>query len=874
MGSRRPDLAAEVAEELRFHIEGRARELMAQGWPEDAARREALRMFGDLARIDAECRQLSEQRLKRQRRGVLMSNLWQDLRFGLRSLRRSPGFAVVAVLTLALGIGATTAIFTVLDTVVLRPLPLEEPDRLVVVWERNDGQGIERERPSAPNYHDWREGTRRFEGLAAWTEESLTLSGGAQPDVLSAVSATSNFFDVLRARPLLGRTFAAEEGVGEGSRVAVLSYGAWQRVFGGDAAVIGRTIVLDQAPFEVIGVMPAAFRVPRTDTDLWVPSGFPSQQFGRQSRYLQVVGRLAPGASQEQASADLNAIAERLETLYPESNHGWRVTLVEARDQVVGEAGLILLVIFAAVGFVLVLACVNVANLVLGRSIARDTEMALRGALGAGRGRLRAQLVTENLLLGGLGGALGVLLAYAALRMFLNLEPEAVPRVEEIAVDARVLVFALLASVGTGLLFGLVPGVRAAENTEGLLRAGRQAGTRRTERIRRVLIVAEVALSVVLLIGAGLAVRSLLKLRAVDPGFATANVLAARVNLDQPRYPTSDSRRSYFDELLERLRVVPGITAAGVTSTLPLTHGIDFDLPYRAEGHPDLPEGQLEQADYRVISPGYLEAMGIPLLRGRAFTPQDRLGSRRVIILNERFAETLWPGENPIGKTVRIYYAQTHDWEVVGVIGDTRHRGLSTPPAGQMYVPLAQADVAFGFMTVVMRKAPGAPSVERSIREVAASFDPNEPLYSFVTIEGLLEEATARERLAATVFGLFALLAIALSAAGIYGVISYQVARRTREIGVRMALGAARSRVLAGVVAETAGLTALGIGIGLAIAASAARVATGWIYGISATDPATLTGVSALLLAVAILAALVPALRASSIHPVEALRQE
>jgi len=873
----RPDsIGEEVAEELRFHIEGRARELMDAGWQEEAALEEAARLFGDVSGIGAACRDLSRQRVQRERRGERMSTVWQDLRYGLRMLRRNPGFAGIAILTLALGIGATTAIFTVVNAVLLRPLPLPEPDRLVVVWEQNTTQGLARQPTSAPNFEDWRESTRGFEGLSAWTYLSYTWTGGTgPPEVLTGVSSTANFFSVLGVQPLLGRTFADGEDVSGGPRVVVLSHGVWQRLYGGDPSVIGRTITLNQAPFEVVGVLPPRFNLLSADVGVWLPA-FPPFGPGvhRQQRFLQVVGRLAPGVSKEQANADLNAIAERLESLYPESNEGWRVALVHAHEELVGDTRAVLLIVFAAVGFVLLLACVNVANLLLGRSIAREGELAVRAALGASRGRLRGQLVAESLVLALLGGGLGIALAYAGVRAFLSLEPQALPRADEIVVDLRVLGFALIASAVTGVLFGLIPSARAARFAVGSewRQGGRSVGSRRSESIRRVLIVAEVALALLLLAGAGLAIRSLQKLRSVDPGYDTRAILAARVSLDQPSYPRHDDRRRYFEHLLERLETVPGVARAGVTSTLPLTHGIDFDLPYRGEGQPEVSEARAPQADYRVISPGYLEAMGMRVVRGRGFSPLDRAGSPRVLLINETFANQLWPGEDPIGKQITIYYVENQPWQVIGVVGDTRHKGLGAEPTAQMFVPLAQAEVVFGFMTVVVRKSSDAAAVERGIREAAVALDANEPLYMFETIEGLVSETTASDRLAALVFILFAVLAIALSAAGIYGVISYQVERRTREIGVRMALGAARGRVLFGVIGEAAGLAMGGIVLGLLAAFAGTRVAARWLFGISATDPLTFFAVSLLLLSIATAAALVPAWRASSVQPLRALR--
>jgi predicted permease len=879
---RRPDrVAAEVAEELHFHVEGLVDELVASGWPRGAARAEALRRFGDVTRIGAQCAELDRQRLSRQRRANVMRDLIADVRHGLRVLRRSPGFALIAVLTLASGMGATTAIFTVIDAVLLRPLPFADPGRLYLIWERNDAQGIVQDRPSPPNFVDWREASTTFADMTALRDGSVTLTGVDRPEVLAAADVTANFLDVLGVAPLLGRGFVAGDDAAGGRHVALLSHGAWQRLYGGDRGVIGRSLILDGEPYEIVGVMPPSLRVPRPAIAVWLP--FDPSNEHRQSRYLTVIGRLAPGVTAAQAEGEMRGIAERLAQLYPEANAGFVPYLVQVQDQVVGHARLILLVVFVAVGFVLLLACANVASLVLSRATAREGEIAVRAALGASGARLRAQLVAENVVLGILGGALGAGIAWGGVRLFLAWAPAAVPRGDEIAVDWRVLVFALGLSVIAGVLLGAAPAWRAARaQVTDLLREGspRGSGGRRRELARRVLIVAEITLSLVLLVGAGLALRSLDQLRAVDPGFERRDIIAARVNLTGPNYEggpllqTNARKVAYFSALLERVRAVRGVEHAGITSTLPLTPaGIDFDLPYRADGMPQVPEGQAPQVDYRIASPDYFAAMGVRLLRGRPFNEADRADGLPVVLVNETFARQHWPDEDPVGKHVMLYYVQNRPWQVVGVVSDTRHRAISSAATAQLFVPLAQAELVFGYMTLVVRTSGRAPPID-ALQDAAIAIDAAEPLYDFDTVETLLADATAKDRLAALVFGLFAILALVLSSAGIYGVVSYQVARRTREIGVRMALGASRARVLESVVGETALLALLGIALGLTLATLATRIASGFLFGISAHDPLTFAGVSVLLFTVAAVAALVPALRAASIAPVAALRIE
>lgn len=887
------DLRAGHDEELRFHIDGTAEELIAAGWTPEAARAEAKRRFGDVARIRAELAGIARHDARRQRRMRIMDAVMNDVRFALRTLGRSRAFTVIAVLTLALGIGATTAIFSVVDGVLLRPLRLEDPDRLVLIWETNAGRGVEEDPPSPPNYLDWRAASRSFSGMAAFTYASATLTSIEAPEVLSAIRTSANLFEVLGVRPVQGRGFRPGEDEGEGARVAVLSHGAWQRLFGGAPDVVGRAIQLNGAPFEVVGIMPPDFAVPDDGADVWIP--FAMSREHRQTRYLWVIARLAPGVTLPQTQQEMDGIAAELAQTHPEANAGWGVRLVPARDHLVRDVRTVLLLVLAAVAFVLLIACANVANLVLGRATTRQQEVAVRAALGAGRTRLHMQMLTESIMLALVGGLVGVGLAWSGVRAFTGAAPGLLPRVDEVAVDARVLAFALGISVLTGLLFGLVPTLRVGRTSAaGVLReSGRGGvGTRGSDRVRRVLIVGQVALALLLLVGAGLTLRSVRSLLAVDPGYTTQNVITARISLDEPRYRGNGPKVDYFDQLLQRMRAVPGVAQAGVTSTLPLTiDGIDFDLPYHAEGHPDVGEENSMEVDYRIITPGYLDAMGIPLLAGRDFTDADRVagpprtdgdippgaataGGHKVVLVNETFARQHWPGESPIGKRIRLYYVRNDQWEIVGVVGDTRHQGLSAPPRPQVFVPLGQAEVLFGYMTVVVRSTGSGPAIVQRLREAAVELDANEPIYGIQTIEALRAGATARDRMAAAVFTAFALLAIALSAAGIYGVIAYQVARRTREIGVRIALGARRGRVVRDVVAEATGLALAGIALGTLLALGVTRFAGGMLYGVSPTDPVTFIAVALLLLATAVIAAAAPATRAAGIQPVEALRSE
>jgi len=871
----------EVEDELAFHIEGRADELIARGWEPVAAREEAVRQFGSPMRYRDECRAIARNRMTRERRGEVMGNALQDIRFALRSFRRSPGFASVAVLTLALGIGATTAVFTVAKNVIFDPLPFADPDRLVMVWERNASQNIDRDMPSPPNFADWRRQSRTFEDLAAVGDGSLTLSGLDQPTVVEVAYVTPNAFELLGVEAQLGRTLRPgdatllEDDAVTGASLGVISDGLWTTGFGGDPGVVGRTIELNGTSVEVVGVMPSTFGVPRPDVDLWLPADYMSSTYHRQSRYLRVFGRLAPDASVDLARADLDRIQASIARDFPEANAGWTTDVVPVQEEVVGASTRsVLLVLLGAVGFVLLIACANVANLLLGRSNAREREISVRTALGAGRARVVSQLLTESLVLGVLGGVLGMALAIGGVDLLIALEPAGLPRLEEVGVDPGSLAFAGGASVLTALLFGLVPALQATRRSVAdTLRDSSSLGHGSPERARSALVVTEIAVSLVLLVGAGLLTRSLLQLRTVDPGFVTEDVTVTRVNLGA-EYQTNVSKRNYFDEMLRRLRETPGVLAAGVTSVLPMDPaGIDFDLPYLAEGHPALPEGELPQTDYRIVSDGYFDALGMEIVRGRDFGPLDRAETGRVLVVNESLAEQLWPGQDAVGKTITIYYVNNLPWEVVGVVEDTRHRGLGAPAPAQMFVPMAQAEFLFGYMHFAV-KTSGLAETVHAIQKAAVELDPKYPLYSVTSMASIMAATTERDRFVATLLGAFALLALCLAAVGIHGVVAYQVSERTREIGLRMALGADRGTVLREVLARAAAIAVLGVAIGAVGAAATTRVVRSFLVDVSPLDPVTFGGTSGILMLVALVAALVPALRAATMDPAGALRSD
>lgn len=863
----------DVRDELRFHLEERAEELMSAGVPSGEARRRAAAEFGDVERVETETRRVARQRVARRRWSDRLGAVLQDVSYAARLVRRSPGFAVAAVLTLGLGIGATTAVFTVVDSVLIRPLPYPDADRLVTVWETQPSQGRYREPTSPPNFLDLRAGASTLGPFAAWQWVSATVRTPDGAEVVDAAGVSGEFFEVMGVPARHGRTLGPTD---DGSAV-VISHGYAQRRFGSAPAAIGRTVELERGPAQIVGVMPAGYAAPADATDLWYRFPVETRTDHRASRYLSMVARLDAGVTREAAEAELQTVAARLGREYPSTNQGWSVRLVPARDEVVGSAGDLLGVLMGAVGVLLLLATVNVSNMLLGRAAARDGEMALRSALGASGSRIRGQLLVESGLLGVVAGVLGVVLAHLGVRALLALEPEAIPRATEVAIEYRVLGFAALVSIGVAVLMGLAPGRSAGRVAPGVALGRRGGSAGGSERLRRGLVVAELALSVVLLTGAGLLFRSFIQLRSLDPGYATADVLAAKVDLDTARYPDAPPRITYFQTLLDRAREVPGVVAAGVTSTMPLdASGIDFALGYSHPGDPPRPEAELPEVGYRIVSPDYVEAMGIRLVRGRDIERADRAGGRPVVLINRAFADILWPGEDAVGRRVKVHYIADGgvEWEVVGLVENTRHAGLANPPEPQVFVPMTQAEWLFDYMTLVVRHEGDEAGVVAGLRDAALSLDPLEPLFELQSIQALRSADVARERLAAAILGFFGLLALILSVVGVYGVVAYQVARRTRELGVRMALGASRSSVLTMVVGETAALAALGLLIGLVVTAAASRSVAGLLHGVPPIDPATYAAGGTLLFTAALLAAALPARHAARLDPIRALRAD
>jgi predicted permease len=860
---------SEIDEEMRFHLDMRAEEYVRKGMSPEEARREAERRFGRLTRLKEQGYEI--------RGGRWLETLWQDCRYGVRMLRKDAGFTAAAVLVLALGIGANTAIFSVVDAVLLRPLPYGDPHRLVWVWETHPN--VKEEPASLPNFTDWKSQGQSFEGMAGFTNSSLALTGEGEPERIPATFVVGDFFGVLGVSPALGRVFTAEEDMPGAGRVVILGHSVWQRRFGGDPNIIGKSLTLSGNPHTVVGVMPKGFKDPlpaqRRPAELWAPLGLAVNPGARRSDFLSVVARMKPGVTLSQAQAEMNTVAARLSQQYPESNTSWGVTLLALHERVTGDVGRPLWLLMGVVGLLLLLACANVANLLLARSAARSHEIAIRRALGAGRWRLVRQFITESVLLSLIGGALGAILASSGVAALVALSPGNIPRLEEVGVSWPVLAFTLAASLVTGLLFGLLPALHATSPhlTESLKEGGRgttQGG--RGARVRSALVVSEVAIALVLLVGAGLLIRSFVRLQGVDPGFHPERVLAADVVLPGAKYREDAQVINFYDRLLSGMRGRPGVEAVAAVSVLPLTESgaiITFLIEGRAAPAP----GESQDAEYRIATPDYFRALGIPVIRGSVFSERDTANMPYVMVVNETFARRNFPGEDAVGKRVNLGDPAQAPWRtIVGVVKDVRHQSLDAEPYPQMYTPLGQSPRRS--MSVVVRAGGDPKNAIPLVRSELAALDRDLPLYNVRTMQEVLSESVARQRFSMLLVAIFAFLGLALASVGIYGVIAYSVTQRTHEIGVRMALGAEAMHILKMVVRQGMILAVVGVCIGLVAARGLAQLMSGLLFGVSPTDVITFTGVSILLTAVAMLACVIPALRATRVNPMVALKYE
>jgi putative ABC transport system permease protein len=805
-----------------------------------------------------------------------METLLNDIRFGVRMLVRNPGFTLVSVIALALGIGANVAIFSVVNGVLLRPLPFKEPDRLMMIRETK--LPVFPEFSVAPgNFLDWKKQNTVFERLVAFRGSGFNLIGTGDPERLRGMSVTDGFFATFGAQPELGRDFLPEEDQPGHSNVVILSHGLWQRRFGGDAKILNQAITLDGQSYQVIGVMPATFRLEGRESDLWTPIAFTAQQAQQHGgHYLSAVGRLKPGVTEEQARTEMLVIAGRVAAQYPDVNTGWSIKMMPLLEFSVRSIKPALLVLLVAVAFVLLIACANVANLLLARAAGRQKEIATRTALGAGRWRIVRQLLTESVLLSMVGGVAGLVLANWGMKLLLTLAPTDLPRLNNVSLDVRALAFAASITLLTGVIFGLMPALQASKPNlnETMKDAGRGSteGGRR-QLIRSSLVVLEVASALVLLVGSGLLIKSFWRLQKVDPGFNPGNALTMSVQLSKTKYPEEKQQVTFFQQLIEKARALPGVQSAGAGQSIPLS-GSDMVLAFEVDGRPPLPPDATQSTNYYSVSADYFKAMGIPLRRGRVFTDRDTKDSPRVAVINETMAQKVFPNENPMGKRITFDNREKNpEWfEIVGIVGDVKQYGLDQATSMQTYEPYTQQ--TFSYMTLVVRTAGDPTNLSAAIRGELSNLDKEQPATNIKALREFFSTSIAQQRFATVLLAVFAAVALVLAAVGIYGVLSYAVTQRTHEIGIRMALGAGRSDVLRLVVGKGMLLTVIGVTGGLAAAFGLTRLMASLLFGVTATDAMTFAGVASVLLAVALLACYIPARRATKVDPLVALRYE
>ena len=817
-----------------------------------------------------------------------MRTLLQDVRYGFRMLMKRPGFTVVAVLALALGIGACTAIFSVVNAVLLRPLAFNEPERLVMVWGSAPKLGFDTLPPTAGESIDWREQNKVFDHVAAFKSWAWTMTGSNGPEQIWGARVNASLFPALGVKPLLGRTFLPEEDKPGSQRVVIIGHGLWQRSFGSDPSIIGRNISLSGQTYTVVGVMPQGFRFPGGEnmlaglqfspkTEMWEPLALTDKEISERGTHnLAVIARLKPGATLPQAQVEMGNIAKHLESQYPRTSKGIGVKLVPLHEQVVGDVRPALLILLGTVGFVLLIACANVANLLLARAASRTREIAIRTALGASRLRVLRQLLTESVLLALCGGFCGLLLALWGIDALSAFVPENIPRAGEIGVDGRMLAFTLVISLLTGVIFGLAPALQASKSdvNESLKEGARGASTGlRRNRFRSLLVVAEVALALMLLVGAGLLIRSFMRLQQVNPGLDPRDVVTMGIVLPfiaPSNYEKPEQQAAFFDRLLERTATLPGVQAAAIVSGLPLS-GANENSNFSIEGRTVPSGGQNPQADYTMVSRDYFRAMSIPLMRGRVFTGQETKESPAVAIISQRMAERYWPGEDPIGKRLTLSFEKSPR-EIVGIVGDVKQASLNAETMPGVYLPFQQ--FPYPGMTMVIRTQSDMASITSAVRRELQAIDGNVPISEVKSMEQVISASVAQRRFSMMLLGLFALVALLLSAVGIYGVMAYSVSERSHEIGIRIALGARSRDILRMVLGQGMILTLIGLAVGLAGALALTRLMSSLIYGVSATDPLTFAGVSLALGSVALLACYIPARRATRVDPMEALRDE
>ena len=867
----------EVDDELRFHLEMKTQELIDAGLSPQEAHARVHAEFGDLEYTRRYLNDSDRSQMASERRAELADEVRQDTRFALRQLRRNAAFTAIALITLALGIGANTAIFSVVRGVLLRDLPYAEPDRLLRAFSTVNGT---RSAASPADFADWRRQSKSFSALAATYESTVSLTGSGTAERFTQARVSANLFELLGVRPSVGRAFAAGEDIVGAPRVAILSDGIWRRRFGADPTIVGKAITLDGYPTTVIGVAPPDMRYP-APVDMWLTTRFSARDLSdssRGSRWIDVVGRLAPGVTKEQAQREMAIIARRLEAQDPRHDAGVGTGVVQLRDDIVGDVRAPLIVLLAAVGFVMLIACANVASLLLGRTAARESELAVRTALGAGRSRLVRQMLTESVLLALIGGVLGLVLATWGTRLLLALAPADIPRLYDVRMDAPVLLFTLGATALAAVLFGTIPALHASAGQLALaLREGNRGSRTRpgSARARGALVVAEITLALMLLVGAGLLLRSFTRLRDVNPGFQPARLSTFSVTLSSEKYETPEQQRAFGDALLEEVHHIPGVDSAAVTFGLPLS-GQSFQLTFDVAGREAPPSPNAEpRAQVRVVSPGYFATVGVPVVRGRAFTAADRPGGQRALLISQETARRFFPGEDPIGKRLTFGWRQGNErlaGEVVGIVGDVRQRSLSADVTPHVYAAFDQWPLEE--ITVVMRTR-GDPAVPlRAAQATVARIDRDLPVYDAFTLDAMVDRSLGQPRFYVTLLTVFAAVALLLAIVGIYGIIAYTVQQRTREIGIRIALGASTDRVVGMVVRRGLALAAAGVLLGSVGAYALSRVLRSLLYGVGERDPLTFIGVAALLGVVALVASWIPARRAARVDPLTAMRAD
>ena len=868
-----PDPTRDVNEELSFHIEMRVEELIRSGMSEAEAREATLQRFGDIAQVRDECEELSEERVRLRRKADRLDALRQDLRFALRTFAANPTFTLIAALTMAVGIGANTAVFSVAYGVLFRPLPYRDADALVRLWTRNASRGLDFFSVSPADLQSWR-AARGFAAMAAFDRQhdaTLVRQGASSPESVQATTVMPEMFTLLGTSAYRGRTLLPDDARADAPKVAVVSHDLWSARFGSSPTLVGSQLMLDGIAVTVVGVMPPRFYIPGTPAQVWTPLSLVGASEDHSTRYLRVLARLAPGTTLDAALAQANTIAAQLARDYPATNGPWTVNAMAVTEMIVGrQFRRSVLVLTGVVAFVLLIACANAANLQLARAAARHREIALRAALGATSGRITRQLLTESTLLAVLGAVGGLLLALGGLQLMRKLGENTIPRLDEVRLDAPALAFTALITIASGVLFGLLPAFRASRSdvAEMLKAGGRGTGSGAIgQGARSLLVVAEVSLSLILLVGAGLLIQSFLRLRSVDMGFDARGLAVVPVRLPEATYPEPERAARYFGEALERVRQIPGITSAAAVSVAPFAGnnpGLIYTLPDRPLGAGE----RSPDADYRVITPGYIGTLGVRLVTGRDFSEQDRAGAPDVMLVSETMSRRTWPSENPVGRQVRT--ADARVYTVIGVVSDVRYQSLETPDVRPMvyFSYLARPEPG---MMIVTRETEQA-GVGAELRDAIAAIDSRIPPPTVSMMTDLLGEVMATRRFALMLFGVFAVTALVLAAVGIYGVMAYLVRQSLPELGIRIALGAPLGGLVAGVVGRALRLAVAGVAIGLVGAWALTGVLSALLFEVAARDRATFVGVSVLLVVVAALASLAPARRATRADPLTVLR--